>query len=393
MLVSFFQELRTARVPATLREFLDLLGALENNLVFADMEEFYYLSRTILVKDEKHYDKFDLAFGTYFKGLDNLTEILEALIPEDWLRKEFEKSLSEEEKAKIESLGGLDKLLEEFKKRLEEQEKRHEGGNKWIGTGGTSPYGANGYNPEGIRIGQEEGRQGRAVKVWDKREFKNLDDSVELGTRNIKVALRRLRQFARSGAEDELDLDDTIRSTARNAGYLDIKMVPEKHNAVKVLLFMDIGGSMDGHVRMLEELFSATRTEFKHLEYYYFHNFIYESVWQDNTRRWSERTSTYDLLHKYSSDYKVIFVGDASMAPYEVTHAGGSVEHWNEESGATWFRRLQDVYDKVIWLNPVKEEYWQYTQSIHTVRQLTGDKMYPLTLQGLEAGMKYLAKG
>lgn len=390
MLTGFFQEIRHAGVPATIRELLDLLSALEKNLAFADMQEFYYLSRTCLVKDEKYFDKFDVAFSAYFNGLQDLDDILETIIPDEWLRKEFEKSLSDEDKAKIESLGGLDKLLETFKKRLEEQKERHQGGNKWIGTGGTSPYGAYGYNPEGFRVGQDRNRNNRAVKVWDKREFRNFDDSVELGTRNIKVALKRLREFARSGAREELDLNNTIRATAENAGFLDIKMIPEKHNSVKVLLLMDVGGSMDLHIQTCEELFSATRTEFKHLEYYYFHNFIYESLWKDNNRRRTEFTPTWDVLHKYSSDYKVIFVGDASMSPYEIAYQGGSVEHWNEEPGSVWMERLLTTFDKVAWLNPMAEKHWPYTQSVGMTKDLVHDKMFPLTIKGLEDAMKHL---
>jgi hypothetical protein len=391
VLINFFQGLRDAGVPVTTRELLDLMEGLKQHIVFADMDEFYYFSRTCMVKDEKYFDRFDKAFGLHFKGLEALDDVIEALIPDDWLRSEFLKNLSEEEKAKIESLGGLEKLIEEFKKRLEEQKERHEGGSKWIGTGGTSPFGQEGYHPEGIRVGPN-GRNKRAVKVWDKREFKNLDDSVELGTRNIKVAMRRLRKFARTGAADELDLDDTISSTARNAGLLDIKMVPERHNAVKVLLFFDVGGSMDPHVKVCQELFSAARTEFKHMEYFYFHNFLYESVWRNNIRRHNERTPLLDILHKYSHDYKVVFVGDASMSPYEIVQPGGSVEHWNDESGEVWMRRLQKVYDKVIWINPVPEEEWQYTQSVSIAHQLLEGHMYPLTLKGLEEGMAYLSR-
>ncbi len=391
MLINFFQGLRDAGVPVTTRELLDLLEGMKRQVVFGSVDDFYYFSRTCMVKDEKYFDRFDRAFGLHFKDLEALDDVIEALIPDDWLRSEFMKNLSEEEKAQIESLGGLEKLIEEFKKRLEEQEKRHEGGNKWIGTGGTSPFGQEGYHPEGIRVGPN-GRNKKAVKVWEKRDFKNLDDSVELGTRNIKVAMRRLRKFARTGAADELDLDDTISSTARNAGLLDIKMVPERHNAVKVLLFFDVGGSMDPHVRVCQELFSAARTEFKHMEYFYFHNFLYESVWKNNVRRHNERTALLDVLHKYSHDYKVIFVGDASMSPYEILQPGGSVEHWNEESGEVWFRRLQEVYDKVIWINPVPEEEWQYTQSVSITHKLLEGKMYPLTLKGLEEGMSYLSK-
>ncbi|MCP4468051.1 MAG: VWA domain-containing protein [Halieaceae bacterium] len=391
MLINFFQGLRDGGVPVTTRELLDLLEGLKRKVAFCDIDEFYYFSRTCLVKDEKYFDRFDRAFGLHFKELEALDDIIEALIPDDWLRSEFMKNLTEEEKAKIESLGGLEKLIEEFKKRLEEQEERHEGGDKWVGTGGTSPFGQEGYHPEGIRVGPN-GKNKKAVKVWDKRDFKNLDDSVQLGTRNIKVALRRLRKFARTGSAEELDLDDTISSTARNAGLLDIKMVPERHNAVKVLLFLDVGGSMDPHVKVCEELFSAARTEFKHLENFYFHNFIYESVWRNNVRRHNERTQLLDILHKYSHDYKVVFVGDASMSPYEIVQPGGSVEHWNEEAGELWMRRMQDVYDKVIWLNPTPEEDWQYTQSVAITNQLLEGRMYPLTLQGLEEGMGYLSK-
>ncbi|MBT5796108.1 MAG: VWA domain-containing protein, partial [Porticoccaceae bacterium] len=334
---------------------------------------------------------FDRAFGAYFKNLENIDGIVEALLPEDWLRKEFDKYFTDEEKAKVESLGGLEKLIEEFKKRLEEQKERHEGGNKWVGTNGTSPFGHGGYNPEGIRIGGPGGK-GTAVKVWDERQYQDLDDSVQIGTRNIKVALRRLRKFAREGAADQLDLDDTIRSTARNAGYLDIKMVPERHNAVKVLIFFDVGGSMDPYVKLCEELFSAAKTEFKHLEYFYFHNCLYDYVWKDNHRRREEQISTFDLIHKYSSDYKVIFVGDASMAPYEVTSPGGSVEYNNDESGAVWMQRMAKKYDKMVWLNPVQEKYWDYTPSIMMLKELTEDKMFPLTLGGLEKGMALLSR-
>ena len=391
MLINFFHGLRNAGVPVTTRELLDLMEGMKRNIAFCDIDEFYYLSRTCLVKDEKYFDRFDRAFGLHFKELEALEDIIAALIPDDWLRTEFMKDLSEEEKAKIESLGGLEKLIEEFKKRLEEQKERHEGGNKWIGTGGTSPFGQQGYHPEGIRVGPNGGNR-KAVKVWDKRDYKNLDDTVQLGTRNIKVALRRLRKFARTGAAEELDLDETISSTARNAGLLDIKMVPERHNAVKVLLFFDVGGSMDPHVKVCEELFSAARTEFKHMKNFYFHNFLYESVWSNNIRRHNERTHVLDILHKYSHDYKVIFVGDASMSPYEIVQPGGSVEHWNEEPGETWMRRVREVYDKVIWLNPVPEEDWQYTQSVAITHQLMEGHMFPLTLQGLEEGMGYLSR-
>ena len=392
MFIGLFETLKRAGVPVSLRELLDLHAAVERGVVFADMEAFYQLARTVMVKDERHFDKFDRAFGAFFKGLENLDQLLEALIPEDWLRKEFERSLTDEERAKIQSLGGLDKLIEEFKKRLDEQKERHQGGSKWIGTGGTSPFGSGGYNPEGIRVGNAGQRQGKAVKVWDQREYKNLDDQVELGTRNIKVALRRLRKFARTGSPDEFDIDGTIDHTARDAGLLNIQMRPERRNAVKLLLLFDIGGSMDAHIKVCEELFSACRTEFKHLEYFYFHNCVYESVWKNNMRRTSERTPTIDLLHKYGPDYKVIFVGDAAMAPYEVTQPGGSVEHWNEEAGAVWLRRFIDKYKKVIWINPYPKDAWEYTSSTRMIRELVEDKMYPLTLQGLEDGMRYLSK-
>lgn len=392
MLLNLFTEMRAAKVPVSLRELLDLVDALKHKVVFADMDEFYYLSRAILVKDERHFDKFDRAFSAYFDGLQSLDQHLEALIPEEWLRKEFERSLSAEERAQIQSLGGLDKLIEEFKKRLEEQKERHAGGNKWVGTGGTSPFGSGGYNPEGIRVGDAGQRQGKAVKVWDQREYKNLDDSVELGTRNIKVALRRLRKFARQGAQDELDLDGTIDHTARDGGLLNIQMRPERRNTVKLLLLFDIGGSMDAHVKVCEELFSACRTEFKHMEYFYFHNCVYESVWKNNLRRNAERFSTHDLLHKYGADYKVVFIGDAAMAPYEITQPGGSVEHWNEEAGHLWIRRFMETYKKLIWINPYPRQTWDYTTSTGIIRELINDQMFPLTLQGLEDGMRFLAK-
>lgn len=391
MLINFFFGLRNHGLPLTIKELMDLLEALKARLVFADIDEFYYLSRTILVKDEKYFDRFDRAFGVYFKDLEDIDDVIEALIPDDWLRKEFEKQLSEEEKAKIESLGGLEKLIEEFKKRIEEQKKRHQGGNKWIGTGGTSPFGHGGYNPEGIRVGGE-GKNKRAVKVWEKRDFKNLDGNVELGTRNIKIALRRLRKFARTGAEEELDIDDTIRSTAKNAGLLDLKMVRERHNAVKVLLFFDVGGSMDPHVKVCEELFSAARTEFKHMEYFYFHNFIYESVWKNNLRRHNQRIPVHDIMHKYPHDYKVVFVGDAAMSPYEILQPGGSVEHWNDESGETWIKRVLKTYEKAIWINPLPEQEWGYTHSTGITHDLMEGRMFPLTINGLEAGMSYLSK-
>ncbi|ACO79444.1 hypothetical protein AvCA_32870 [Azotobacter vinelandii CA] len=392
MLLNLFNEMRAARVPVSLRELLDLIEALERRLVFADMDEFYFLARTVLVKDERHFDKFDRAFAAYFRGLENLDDLLEALIPEEWLRKEFERQLSDAEKAQIQSLGGLEKLLETFRKRLAEQQERHAGGNKWIGTGGTSPFGSGGYNPEGIRIGEAGERRGKAVKVWEKREYRNLDDQVELGTRNLKMALRRLRSFARQGAAEELDLDATIAHTARDAGLLNIQLRPERHNSVKLLLLLDIGGSMDAHVKVCEELFAACHSEFKHLEHYYFHNFIYESLWKDNRRRHSERIATHDLLHKYGPDYKVVFVGDASMSPYEILQPGGSVEHWNEEPGLAWMQRFTEIYRKLIWINPSPEHAWNHGSSIRIVRDLVGQRMYPLTLSGLEEGMRYLAK-
>lgn len=391
MLVNFFYGLRNAKLPVSIKELLVLLEAMQHRLAFNSIDDFYLLARTCLVKDEKYFDKFDKAFGAYFKDLEGLDDIIEAIIPEDWLRNEFLKQLTEEDKAKVESLGGLEKLIEEFKKRLEEQKEKHSGGNKWIGTGGTSPFGNSGHHPGGMRVGGE-GQNKQASKVWEQREYRNLDDSVELGTRNIKMALRKLRKFARTGSADELDLDDTIRSTARNAGLLDIKMVPEKHNAVKVLLFLDIGGSMDPYVKICEELFSACKTEFKHLEHFYFHNFVYEGVWKDNYRRQQNMIATFDLLHKYSSDYKVVFVGDATMGAYEISHQYGSVEHMNEEPGYVWMKRITETFDKVIWLNPTTKEHWQYTTSIEMTQELVEDKMYPLTLAGLDEGIAYLTR-
>ncbi|HIA59811.1 MAG TPA: hypothetical protein EYO00_08055 [Gammaproteobacteria bacterium] len=392
MLINFFMALKQQRLPVSFTELFALLECLQQNVVFGNVDEFYYLSRLCLVKDEKNFDKFDLAFAKYFENIDILDDLSHYEIPDDWLRKQIESMLSDEEKARIEALGGLDKLMEEFRKRMEEQQKRHQGGNKWIGTGGTSPFGAYGYNPEGIRVGQQGTRNQRAVKVWDKRNYRDLDDSVEIGTRNIKMALRRLRKFARTGAIEELDIDDTISSTARNAGLLDIKMVPERHNAVKVLLFFDVGGSMDPHVKLCEELFSAARSEFKHLKYYYFHNFIYESVWTKSHRRHAETTPTFDLINKYTKDYKIIFVGDATMAPYEITHVGGSIEHYNEEAGAIWLRRLTDSYNHMVWINPTPKDYWEHSYSIEIVRELTKDRMFPLSVKGLEEAMALLAK-
>jgi len=391
MLVDFFYTLRKAQVPVTVRELLTLLEALEQHLVFGSWDDFYLLARTCMVKDEKYFDRFDQAFSHYFKGLAELPDPLDNLIPENWLESDFIRNLSDEEKAEIEKLGGLDKLMETLAQRLEEQKKRHAGGSKWVGTGGTSPFGHSGYNPEGVRIGGKS-KNKRAVKVWEKRQFRDLDDNVELGTRNIKVALRKLRKFARTGAAEELDMDDTIRSTANNAGLLDLKMVPERHNAAKVLLFLDVGGSMDPFIRQCEQLFSAARTEFKHLEYFYFHNCVYEKVWKDNSRRWNEHISMFDVLHTYGRDYRVIFVGDAAMAPYEVSERYGSVEHRNDESGATWLRRITETWDKAIWLNPSHERYWDYTASTQMIKNIMDNKMYPLTLEGMEAGIRHLSK-
>ena len=392
MFVNFFHELKRHAVPVSLREYLSLLEALDAEVIEHEVEDFYYLSRAALVKDERNLDKFDRVFGEVFKGLESLGEGEIAEIPEDWLKTLTEKFLTEDEKAEIEALGGWEKIMEELKKRLEEQDERHEGGNKWIGTGGTSPFGADGYNPEGVRIGQDKNKNFKAVKVWDKRDYKNLDDSVELGTRNIKVALRRLRKFARDGEADVLDLDDTIKSTA-NAGYLDIKLIAERRNKVKVLVFFDIGGSMDSHIRLCEELFSAARTEFKNMEYFYFHNCLYEGVWKDNRRRHTEKMPTWDVLHTYPSDYKVIFVGDASMSPYEITYEGGSVEHWNEEAGGLWLQRVTEIYENCVWLNPIAERYWEHTPSLQIVKQIFGERMFPLTLEGLDHAMRELSRG
>jgi hypothetical protein len=390
MLLGFFAHLRAGGLKVSITEFLTLLELLKKRVIRYDVEQFYYLSRACLVKDESLYDRFDRVFSAYFKGVNDLFGPEGTDIPEDWLRRQFELGLSEEEKARIEAMGGWDKLMQTLRQRLEEQKERHECGNTWIGTGGTSPFGAYGYNPEGVRMGQDESRHRSAVKVWERREFRNLDDTVELGTRNMKVALRRLRRFARQGAAEELDLPDTIDSTAKNAGMLDIRMVPERHNATKVLLFLDIGGSMDDHVRVCEELFSAAGSEFKHLEYFYFHNCVYESVWKDNRRRHDERIPTMDVLHKYPADYKLILVGDATMSPYEIQHPGGSVEHWNEEAGATWMQRLLNNYPKAIWLNPEPVQRWPYTQSIQMLSQMMENRMYPLTISGLERGMRAL---
>ena len=392
MLIDFFFTLKKGGVPCTIREFLNLLEGLEKHVIYGNVDDFYHLSRICLVKNEAHFDRFDRAFAEYFKGVEKLDDLFGKEIPEEWLRKLAEKTLSDDEKKLIEALGGFDKLMETLKKRLEEQKGRHQGGSKWIGTAGTSPFGAYGYNPEGVRIGQDGSRNRRAVKVWDQREYRNLDDQVELGTRNIKVALRRLRRFAREGAPDEFDLPNTIQSTAHNAGYLDIKMRPELHNKVKVLLFLDIGGSMDDHIKVCEELFSAVKTELKHLEYFYFHNFVYESVWKDNRRRFGERTSTLDVIRKYGPDYKLIFVGDATMSPYEIMEPGGSVEHNNEEPGVVWINRLLNHYKHSAWLNPTPEGHWDYTSSLKLTKQIMGDRMFPLTIKGLEQATRLLAK-
>jgi uncharacterized protein with von Willebrand factor type A (vWA) domain len=389
MFFQFFDELRAAKVPVTLKEYLALMDALSKDVIDLRIDDFYFLSRTVLVKDEKNLDKFDRVFGHVFKGLEAIDPSLLAQLPEEWLKALTEKFLSEEEKKQIEALGGWEKLMETLKERLEEQKKRHEGGNKMIGSGGTSPFGNSGYNPEGVRIGQDKSRHGKAVKVWDQREYKNLDDSVELGTRNIKVALRRLRKWARQGAETELDLPGTIQDTA-NKGYLDLRLIPERHNTVKVLLFFDIGGSMDAYIKLCEELFSAAKTEFKHMEFFYFHNCLYESVWKDNRRRHNEKSQTWDVLHKFPHDYKVIFVGDATMSPYEITYPGGSVEHWNEEAGAVWLDRVVQIYPHTVWLNPVAQKHWEYTPSIGLINQITNNRMFPLTLGGLDQAMREL---
>ena len=394
MFQPFFENLRKASIPVSLREYLTFLEGMKKGLVTYDIEAFYFLARAAMVKDERNIDKFDRAFSATFKGLEAIpnSAVMEAVdIPEEWLRKMSEKHLSAEEKAEIEAMGGFEKLMETLKQRLEEQQGRHEGGNKWVGTGGTSPFGAYGYNPEGVRIGQKESRHQRAVKVWDKREFKNLDGDVELGTRNIKVALKRLRRWVREGAHEELDLDNTIRSTAEH-GYLDVKTRPERHNAVKVLLFLDVGGSMDPHIKVVEELFSAARTEFKHLEYFYFHNCLYEGVWRDNRRRWDAQMPTHEVLRTYGPDYKCIFVGDASMSPYEIAYPGGANEHWNKEAGQVWLERAREQWKSHLWINPVPQKHWDYTHSIGMVREIFEDRMVPMTLDGLEEGMRELTR-
>lgn len=394
MFLPFFLELKAAKVPVSLREYLSLLEGMEAGLVDYDVEGFYYLARAAMVKDERHIDRFDKVFAHVFRGVEAVSgegAVDVADLPEEWLRRLAEKHLTEEEKRLVEALGGFDKLMETLKKRLEEQKGRHQGGSKWIGTAGTSPFGAYGYNPEGVRIGQHESRHRRAVKVWDRREFRNFDDSVELGTRNIKVALKRLRRWVREGAEEELDLPGTIHATAEH-GYLDVRTRPERRNAVKLLMFFDVGGSMDDHIRIVEELFSAARAEFRHMEYFYFHNCLYEGVWKDNRRRHSEVIPTFDVLHKYGPDYKVIFVGDASMSPYEIAYAGGSVEHWNEEPGQVWLTRVLAQWHNAVWLNPVREQHWSYTHSIRMIRELFSERMYPLTLAGLEAATRELSR-
>lgn len=392
MFLPFFDALRSAGIPVSLREYLAFLEGMSAGMVTYDIEGFYYLARTAMVKDERHLDRFDRAFATAFKGLESIAadQVLEAIdVPREWLEKLIEKTLTPAEKAQIAALGGFDKLMETLKKRLEGQKGRHQGGNKWIGTGGTSPFGAYGYNPEGVRIGQDQSRHQRAVKVWDKREFRNLDDTVELGTRNIKVALKRLRRWAREGAEEELDLPGTIRATAEH-GYLDVKTRPERHNAVKVILFFDVGGSMDPHIRVVEELFSAARAEFKHLEYYYFHNCLYEGLWRDNRRRWDQQIPTSEVLRTYRTDYKAIFVGDASMSPYEIAHPGGANEHWNPEAGQIWLGRARQQWPSNVWLNPLPERYWPHTQSVGMVQQIFDQRMFPLTLEGITAAVKAL---
>ena len=390
MFFSFVDELRAAGIPASMKEHLTLLEALDSDVIAASPEQFYFLARATFVKDEALLDRFDQVFGKVFKGLESSYGTEALPIPEDWLRKVAELYLTPEQMAEIKALGSWEEIMDTLRKRLEEQQGRHQGGSKWIGTGGTSPFGHGGYNPEGVRIGGEGGQKS-AIKVWDKREFRNLDSSRELGTRNIKVGLRRLRRFAREGAADELDIDSTIDGTARQ-GWLDIRMRPERHNAVKLLLFLDVGGSMDPHIRVCEELFSAATAEFKNLEFFYFHNCVYEGVWKDNCRRHAERLPTWDLLHKYGHDYKLIFVGDASMSPYEITHPGGSVEHFNDEAGAVWLQRMVNTYPSAVWLNPMQEQYWGYSQSTALIRQLMQDRMYPLTLDGLDDAMRTLSR-
>ncbi|GED22945.1 vWA domain-containing protein [Halomonas halmophila] len=396
MFIGLFESLRHFEVPVSLRELLDLNAALEHDVVFADLDAFYHLARTVMIKDERHFDRFDRAFAAWLEGVQAQDASIDALIPDDWLRREFEKQLSEAEKAQVESLGGLDALLETFKQRLEEQKEHHAGGNKWIGTGGTSPFGAHGYHPEGIRIGQDGSRHRRAAKVWDERRYRDYDADRELGTRNIKMALRRLRRFARQGAAEEFDVDTTIRDTARNGGLLSVRMRPERRNAVKVLLFLDVGGSMDDHIRDCEALFSAARAEFKHLEHFYFHNCLYEGVWRSNdawqSRHHQARLPTRELLNTYGADYQVIVVGDAAMSPFEITHPWGSVEHMNDEPGAVWLQRLTHAFPRLVWLNPMPRRHWEYTHSTRLIRELIEDRMYPMTLAGLEDAMTELTR-
>jgi uncharacterized protein len=391
VLLDFFYKLKDAKIPVSVKEYLTLLEGMKSGFMTPSLDNFYYLSKMSLVKDERFFDRFDKVFGLYFKGIEGKMDLF-ALLPKDWLEKRMNREFTAEEKAAIEAMGGLDKLMERLQELLKEQKERHEGGNKWIGSGGTSPFGNNGFNPEGVRIGQAESRNRRAVKVWDQRLYQDYDDQLEIGTRNIKVALRRLRRFAREGAADELDLDDTIESTARNAGFLDIKMRPERHNSVKVLMLLDVGGSMDDHIRRTEELFSAASSEFKHLEFYYFHNCVYDYLWKKNHRRHSERFPTHDIIRKYNSDYRLILVGDATMSPYEVLQPGGSVEYYNEEAGAVWLRRLLDKFPKAAWLNPEPEGLWQYRQSVEIIHKIMEQHMYPLTVAGLERAMRHLSK-
>lgn len=389
MFIEFFLTVKKHQVPCSLRELLDLINALKQGVVFADVEQFYDLAKLIMVKDEVHYDKYDKAFAEYFAGVEHI-DVFDQILPEDWLRKEFEKHLTAEEKQQLEALGGLEELMKTLKQRLAEQQKRHAGGNKWVGTGGTSPFGAYGYNPEGVRVGQDKNRNNRAVKVWDKREFRNFDQDRELGSRNIKLALKKLRKFARTGASEKLDLNTTIRATAQNGGLLDVVMQPERHNAVKVLMFFDVGGSMDEYIHTCEELFSAAHSEFKHLEFFYFHNCLYEKVWQDNQRRFSQTQSLEEVIRTFGRDYKVIFVGDATMGPYEIMYPGGSVEHWNEKPGVDYINQVLNHFDKVVWLNPQRESHWQYYQSIGIIKQLVANNMYPLTVDGIGRAIKQL---
>ena len=391
MLIDFFLSVKQAGVPASVKEYLTLCDAMRQGVIHGSVDDFYYLARLSLVKDEAHFDKFDRAFAAYFKGVESLNAALSSLIPEEWLKKLAERVLSEQEKAEIEALGGWEKLMETLKKRLEEQKGRHQGGNKWIGTAGTSPFGAYGYNPEGVRIGQEDSRHRRAVKVWDKREFRNYDGDAEIGVRNLQMALRRLRRFARKGAAEELDMDGTIHATANNAGFLDLKMIPERHNSVKVLLFLDVGGSMDDYIQLCEQLFAAAKSEFKHLENFYFHNCVYERVWRNNQLRHNEFLSTWDVLHKYAHDYKLVIVGDAAMSPYEILQAGGSVEHHNDEAGVVWLQRLLDGYRNAVWINPTPQHHWQWTHSIKILREVMGERMFPLTVTGMEEAMRELS--